>query len=140
MSRANRRSDGMFVPRAFLCYVPCATYAKSAVTGPISHCGASFGPSRSADDAAFGAFTAPALGGAGGPVAPDHTLSQRLEHLPDMVAGVMSHDPAMQLEATTQFRKLLSIEKNPPIQHVIQAGVVPRFVEFLQVRFPPPAF
>lgn len=95
------------------------------------------GPSRSADDAAFGAFTAPALGGAGGPVAPDHTLSQRLEHLPDMVAGVMSHDPAMQLEATTQFRKLLSIEKNPPIQHVIQAGVVPRFVEFLQVRFPP---
>ena len=26
-----------------------------------------------------------------------------------MVAGVMSDDPARQLEATTQFRKLLSI-------------------------------
>lgn len=59
--------------------------------------------------------------------------SQRLEHLPEMVNGVLSLDPMMQLEATTQFRKLLSIEKNPPIQAVINAGVVPRFIEFLQV-------
>ncbi|KAH8063926.1 hypothetical protein JL720_13086 [Aureococcus anophagefferens] len=36
------------------------------------------------------------------------------------------------LEATTQFRKLLSIERNPPIQMVIDAGVVPRLVQFLQ--------
>eukprot|EP00952_Eustigmatos_sp_NYUAD-ZCMA_P012361 49732-Eustigmatos_ZCMA.PRE.1 len=74
--------------------------------------------------------------GAPGSAAPDQTLAQRLEHLPDMVAGVRSLDPAMQLEATTQFRKLLSIEKNPPIQQVINAGVVPRFVEFLQVGRP----
>ena len=38
----------------------------------------------------------------------------------------------MNLEATTQFRKLLSIERNPPIQMVIDAGVVPRLVQFLQ--------
>jgi HEAT repeat protein len=48
-----------------------------------------------------------------------------------MVAGVMSFEAAAQLEFTTQFRRLLSIEKNPPIQEVINAGVVPRFVEFL---------
>merc|ERR1740130_841431 len=41
-------------------------------------------------------------------------------------------DPSVHLEATTQFRKLLSIERNPPIQTVIDAGVVPRLVQFLQ--------
>ena len=56
----------------------------------------------------------------------------KLENLPKMVAGVMGDDPALQTEYTTQFRRLLSIEKNPPIQEVIDAGVVPRFVEFLQ--------
>ncbi|KAJ0013935.1 hypothetical protein Pint_19746 [Pistacia integerrima] len=48
-----------------------------------------------------------------------------------MVAGVWTDDGNLQLEATTQFRKLLSIERSPPIEEVIQAGVVPRFVEFL---------
>lgn len=35
----------------------------------------------------------------------------QLEHLPSMVAGVWSDDSNLQLEATTQFRKLLSIGK-----------------------------
>ncbi|MED6167184.1 hypothetical protein PIB30_000436 [Stylosanthes scabra] len=58
-------------------------------------------------------------------------LEKRLELLPTMVAGVYSADNSLQLEATTQFRKLLSIERCPPIEEVIQAGVVSRFVEFL---------
>ena len=49
-----------------------------------------------------------------------------------MVAGVMGNDSAVQTECTTQFRRFLSIDKNPPIQQVIDSGVVPRFVEFLQ--------
>jgi hypothetical protein len=49
----------------------------------------------------------------------------------DLVASVYSQDPARQLDATTRFRKLLSIETNPPIQEMIDSGVVPRMVEFL---------
>ncbi|XP_021686766.2 importin subunit alpha-4 [Hevea brasiliensis] len=58
-------------------------------------------------------------------------IEKKLEKLPVMVQGVLSDNPTLQLEATTQFRKLLSIERCPPIDEVIKVGVVPRFVEFL---------
>ncbi|GAA0185192.1 transporter [Lithospermum erythrorhizon] len=68
-------------------------------------------------------------------------LDKKLESLPALVAGVWSNDPSSQLEATTQFRKLLSIERNPPIEEVIQSGAVPRFVEFLaRDDYPPLQF
>ncbi|XP_031130459.1 importin subunit alpha-4-like isoform X2 [Ipomoea triloba] len=59
-------------------------------------------------------------------------IEKRLECIPIMVQGVWSEDPSAQIEATTQFRKLLSIERSPPIDEVIKAGVVPRFVQFLE--------
>jgi len=37
----------------------------------------------------------------------------------------------VQEEATREFCNLLVIERNPPIQQVINASVIPRFVEFL---------
>ncbi|XP_021772441.1 importin subunit alpha-4-like isoform X2 [Chenopodium quinoa] len=58
-------------------------------------------------------------------------IEKKLESIPIMVQGVASADANIQLEATTQFRKLLSIERCPPIDEVIKAGVVPKFVEFL---------
>ncbi|KAJ8491476.1 hypothetical protein OPV22_013197 [Ensete ventricosum] len=58
-------------------------------------------------------------------------IDKKFENLQGMVQGVWSENLSTQLEATTQFRKLLSIERSPPIEEVIKAGVVPRFVEFL---------
>ncbi|KAL8484886.1 hypothetical protein ACS0TY_027253 [Phlomoides rotata] len=62
---------------------------------------------------------------------PSTAIEKKLETLPAMVAGIWSNEGELQFEATTHFRKLLSIERNPPIEEVIQSGVVPRFVEFL---------
>ncbi|KAK1385089.1 Importin subunit alpha [Heracleum sosnowskyi] len=58
-------------------------------------------------------------------------LEHKLESLPALVTGVWSDDENVRLEATTQFRKILSIERNPPIQEIVVSGVVPRFIEFL---------
>eukprot|EP00933_Yihiella_yeosuensis_P045588 TRINITY_DN40995_c0_g1_i1.p1 TRINITY_DN40995_c0_g1~~TRINITY_DN40995_c0_g1_i1.p1 ORF type:complete len:528 (-),score=138.13 TRINITY_DN40995_c0_g1_i1:101-1492(-) len=55
-----------------------------------------------------------------------------LEQIPALSQALMSEDPQARFNATQQFRKLLSIEQNPPIQEVIAAGVVPRFVYFLK--------
>merc|ERR1712166_412499 len=64
--------------------------------------------------------------------APNTPNQANLHDLQEMVQAVMSEDSAAQLDATTRFRKLLSIERSPPIQEVIQAGVVPRFIQFLK--------
>lgn len=70
-----------------------------------------------------------------GPGMPVSIVSAPPSHIkiPEYVQGVMSEDPAQWLEYTKNFRKLLSIEKDPPISQVISCGVVPRFVQFLQL-------
>lgn len=49
----------------------------------------------------------------------------------EIMHGMLSSDEDQQLLATTSARKILSRERNPPIDLMIQCGVVPRCVEFL---------
>lgn len=65
-------------------------------------------------------------------------IRAKLSELPQLVQGLMSDNPEAQLKCTNMFRQLLSIERNPPIQDVINAGVVPRLVSFLANHGNPP--
>jgi len=58
-------------------------------------------------------------------------IRQRLKNLPQLIAGINGDDPAQRLSSTIEFRRMLSVEDSPPIQDVIDAGVVPRLMQFL---------
>ncbi|EER15237.1 importin alpha, putative [Perkinsus marinus ATCC 50983] len=53
------------------------------------------------------------------------------EDIPALKAALSGSDEAAVMEALVSFRKLLSREDRPPIQNVIDAGVLPRFKELL---------
>ena len=63
-------------------------------------------------------------------VSPD--IQQKLLDLEENVAKIHGPDEEL-LPCVTWFRKLLSIKRSPPIDEVIQSGVVPRLVELLSV-------
>jgi importin subunit alpha-6/7 len=52
--------------------------------------------------------------------------------LPQLLNAMAEGDVQMKFRATQQVRKLLSIEKTPPIQPVIEIGMVPYLVQFIQ--------
>lgn len=66
----------------------------------------------------------------------DTSGTPTLSSIPQLLQDVASTDPARQLHGTKQFRKLLSIQDNPPIQPVIESGVLPRLLEFLKSSNP----
>jgi hypothetical protein len=74
-----------------------------------------------------------ALGmGGGGGMTDGNASGVPSEHIQKLCQGLLSDDPKIVFDVTQQFRKLLSIEHNPPIQDVINCGVVPKFVELLK--------
>lgn len=74
------------------------------------------------------------MGGQNNLVSPSQTTAISPQFIAQCKANIYSNDPAVVIKATQQFRRILSIEKNPPIQPVIDSGVIPRLVEFLQLH------
>lgn len=56
-------------------------------------------------------------------------------NLEEIVAGIRSDSPLLQLRATRSARQMLSKEQNPPIQQVVTAGLVPDLVTFLSSSY-----
>lgn len=51
--------------------------------------------------------------------------------LDEIIKGVQSDDSSLSYEATQSARKMLSRERNPPIDVIINSGMLPRLVSFL---------
>eukprot|EP00656_Telonema_subtile_P010451 TRINITY_DN1503_c0_g3_i2.p1 TRINITY_DN1503_c0_g3~~TRINITY_DN1503_c0_g3_i2.p1 ORF type:complete len:700 (-),score=209.77 TRINITY_DN1503_c0_g3_i2:833-2932(-) len=51
--------------------------------------------------------------------------------LPQLIRAIISADPDSKIDYIRQVRKLLSIDVNPPIQEVVDSGVVPQLIRFL---------
>ncbi|XP_059551314.1 importin subunit alpha-8-like [Myotis daubentonii] len=51
--------------------------------------------------------------------------------LEEIISGVNASDPIICFQATQAARKMLSREKNPPLKWVVEAGLIPKLVEFL---------
>ncbi|SGZ54621.1 CIC11C00000005433 [Sungouiella intermedia] len=58
------------------------------------------------------------------------------QDLPKMMEMIQLSDFENQLAATVKFRQVLSREHNPPIDMVIQSGVIPTLVEFMKDGHP----
>lgn len=54
------------------------------------------------------------------------------DSLNQIVAQARSPDPDTQMAAVTQARKLLSSDRNPPIDDLIESGILPILVECLR--------
>lgn len=57
--------------------------------------------------------------------------SPRTLNIDEILEGMLSNDPRRQFHATLSTRKILSREKNPPIDLIIGHGIVPLCVKFL---------
>lgn len=51
--------------------------------------------------------------------------------LEEIMANIMNPNPAIQFSAVQAVRKMLSRERNPPINTVIEMGLVPTLISFL---------
>lgn len=69
----------------------------------------------------------------------DNEVNNSPQFMPidDIIRYMNCDDVVLQLQATQQCRKMLSREKHPPIDSMIEKGIVPRCVQFLDCHWNP---
>jgi hypothetical protein len=55
-----------------------------------------------------------------------------LDNFPDLIAAINDQNILKQHYGIIGVRKILSVADNPPIQAVIDAGLVPRMIEYVK--------
>jgi hypothetical protein len=60
--------------------------------------------------------------------------SYTLNDFPSLMVGMSSQDTSVQITSVRAFRRLLSTDRNPPVQECIDCGALSLFVTFLQVN------
>lgn len=68
---------------------------------------------------------------AASPLKEQNKQQQPIMTMPDILTGIQDDNAAQQFQATQSARRLLSRERQPPIDDIIKAGVLPRLVHFL---------
>lgn len=58
-------------------------------------------------------------------------VKRRLDLLPSKKELILKDDVESQLDGVTYIRKVLAVDKFPPIDLIMESGVVPRLIEFL---------
>ncbi|CAG5131546.1 unnamed protein product [Candidula unifasciata] len=71
------------------------------------------------------------------PPSPLQEQNKHVMSMPEIIAGIKGKDSAVVLKCTESVRRLLSREKNPPIERVIEAGLVNTLVTFLDANDKP---
>ncbi|KAN0004650.1 hypothetical protein ACTFIU_001888 [Dictyostelium citrinum] len=66
----------------------------------------------------------------------NETMENKIKNLPGLVTALNSNDQAYVYSSLVQFRKLLSIHANPPIDQVIECGIIPKLNQLLQCNNP----
>jgi hypothetical protein len=64
-------------------------------------------------------------------VAMAQSMAFNVTDFPRLLQLIHTNEDVKIIFATIGFRRLLSSEKNPPIQAVIDSNLVPRFIHFL---------
>eukprot|EP00949_MAST-11_sp_MAST-11-sp1_P004683 g4683.t1 len=73
-----------------------------------------------------------AAGARGGAEPLKHThLKPEIACLPQLCEAMKAADPSLNYEGTRHVRKLLSRERDPPVEQVLEQGIVPNLVQFL---------